>query len=419
MEQITAPRGTKDILPVEMAKWRHVEATVRGMMEVFGYGEIRTPVFERAELFERGVGSDADIVKKEMYVFQDRGGRSLALRPEGTAAVVRAFIQHKMHAESELCKLFYIMPMFRYERPQAGRYRQHHQFGVEAIGVSHPALDAEIIVLALEIARKLGLAGENLKINSIGCEVCRPPFVDVLKRRLGESAEDFCDDCKDRIERNPIRVLDCKNKNCRELFRNAPVITDFLCDDCSSHHTKLKNYLSLLGVSFSEDPLLVRGLDYYTKTTFEVTVDQLGAQNSIIGGGRYDRLIDQLGGVKKPAVGFGSGIERVILALENQGFSFPAVSEMKAMILPLDEASFDKGLAMLYDLRKHGLSVDMALSKKSMKGLMKEADRSKAHFAIIIGEDELKNGYVTARNLKAGDQVRVADVELADFLSQA
>lgn len=413
---ISAPRGTKDILPGEVEKWNYVEETVRDRMRIFGYKEIRTPVIESAELFERGVGSEEDIVKKEMYVFQDRSGRNIALRPEGTASVVRAYVQQKMSVGQELTKLYYITPMFRYERPQAGRYRQHHQFGAEAIGGEEPGIDAEIIMLALDIAKRLGLRSAGTKINSIGCRECRPKYVKELGAFLKGKVGDLCEECGERMGRNPIRVLDCKREECDKKTEEIPKTVDFLCGGCKEHYGRLKKYLDVYGIKYEEEKRLVRGLDYYTRTTFEVVDDALGAQNSVVGGGRYDDLVEELGGEPTPAVGFGAGIERIILALEAHGVEFPERRGPQINIATLDEESFKTGLKLLKDFRERSIAADIDYSSRGLRGKLKRANREGAVFVIIIGEDERESGEATLKNFETGEQEKIAIEKLVDHM---
>ena len=313
----SGPRGTKDILPSVSGQWQYIEGKIREICNLFSYKEIRTPIFEHTELFLRGIGDTTDIVEKEMYTFTDRGERSLTLRPENTAAVVRAYLENKLYADNQLAKLFYIGPMFRYDRPQAGRYRQFHQFGIEAIGLSNPAVDAEIITLAVQFLQKLGLTELNLQLNSVGCPKCRPVYREKLQEFLQDKVEDLCNDCKSRYDRNPMRILDCKNEKCTALSQGAPEMIECLCDDCGTHFNKLKELLTATNISYNLNPRLVRGLDYYTKTAFEIQYEPLGAQSAVCGGGRYDGLIGECGGNDTPAIGFAIGIERVLLAFVN------------------------------------------------------------------------------------------------------
>ena len=309
-EQIRAVRGTRDIIPGEIYKWQYVEAAARSVFEKYGFREIRTPIFERTELFVKGTGEDTDIVQKEMYTFQDKGGRSLTLRPEGTPPVVRSYLEHNLFMDVPVCKLYYIAPMFRYERPQAGRYRQHLQVGAESIGASSPIADVELMSMYLHFISKLNITGASLQLNSVGCSECRPVYIEVLKAFASENLDSLCEMCRDRLDRNPLRMLDCKQEGCRAVFAQAPKILDYLCDGCRKHSDLVIGSLDKLELPYQMNPFLVRGLDYYTRTVFEVVAEGLGAQNVIAGGGRYDGLVEQLGGKPTPALGFGSGDDR-------------------------------------------------------------------------------------------------------------
>lgn len=411
-----APRGTKDILPDGVERWRYVEEKIRDICERFGYREIRTPLFEHTELFQRGIGDTTDVVEKEMYTFTDRGGRSITLRPENTAAAVRAYLEHKLYAEDALTKLFYIGSMFRFDRPQKGRFREFHQFGVEALGEASPAVDAEIILLAVRFLESLGLKELSLSINSVGDPACRPVYRQKLKDFFKEKLDGLCDDCRSRYDRNPMRILDCKNERCHELSVGAPEITDCLCDECAGHFEKVKLYLTAAGVPFTCDPRLVRGLDYYTKTAFEIKYEPLGAQSAVAGGGRYDGLVEEIGGNPTPAVGFAVGLERVMLAMEMQGL-FPERSEgADAFIVAMGDAAKDEAFCLLAELRDAGVSARMDYAGRSMKSQMKQADKANARYALILGEDELAKGVVTLRNMESSAQEQVAREEIVNKL---
>ncbi|MGI6153928.1 MAG: histidine--tRNA ligase, partial [Christensenellaceae bacterium] len=327
---INAPKGTKDVLPGESYKWQYIEKTVREICSVFGYREIRTPVFEHTELFLRGVGDTTDIVQKEMYTFTDKGDRSVTLKPEGTAGVVRAFIESGLANGPQPTKMYYLnCPVFRYERPQSGRLREHHQFGIEAFGAGDASVDAEVISVALTLFDKVGMKNLRLNINSIGCEKCRPGYHEALKDYLRENYDSLCETCKERFEKNPLRILDCKVESCQSLIKEAPVMIDHLCEECDSHFDALKGYLGALDIEYSVNPFIVRGLDYYTKTVFEIISDSIGAQGTVCGGGRYDKLVKEIGGPDMPGIGFGLGIERLLLVMENEGIeiSEPSVTD--------------------------------------------------------------------------------------------
>lgn len=409
---VTGPRGTKDILPEVSGNWQHLEKTVRDICDLYGYKEIRTPVFEHTELFLRGIGETTDIVSKEMYTFIDRGERSLTLRPENTAAVVRAFLEHKLYAESLLSKLFYIGPMFRYDRPQAGRYRQFHQFGVEALGAKGPAIDAEVIILAVQFLERLGLTELNLYVNSVGCPACRPVYREKLQDHLREKTEKLCKDCNSRFDRNPMRILDCKNPKCTEESAGAPHIVDCLCEDCSTHFEQLKSLLSAAGINYILNPRLVRGLDYYTKTAFEIQYAPLGSQSAVCGGGRYDGLVSECGGQATPSIGFAIGIERILLALEKQGLLPEASSAIDVFVAPIGGEVQSIAFKLLCDLRKNGVTADMDFMNRNIKGQMKQANKYPARFVAIIGEDEAAQGKVMLKNMQSGIQELVDTQEV-------
>ena len=411
-----APRGTKDILPDGVERWRYVEGKIRDLCDRFGYREIRTPLFEHTELFQRGIGDTTDVVEKEMYTFLDRGGRSITLRPENTAAAVRAYLEHKLYAEDALTKLFYIGSMFRFDRPQKGRFREFHQFGVEALGEASPAVDAEIILLAVRFLESLGLKELSLSINSVGDPACRPVYRQKLKDFFKEKLDGLCEDCRSRYDRNPMRILDCKNERCQSLSIGAPEITDCLCDECAEHFEKVKSYLTAAGVPFTCDPRLVRGLDYYTKTAFEIKYEPLGAQSAVAGGGRYDGLVEEIGGAPTPAVGFAVGLERVMLAMEMQNL-FPEREEgADAFVVALGDEAKDEAFCLLAELRDAGLSARMDYAGRSMKSQMKQADKANARYALILGEDELAKGVVTVRDMESSGQEQVAREDIVNKL---
>jgi histidyl-tRNA synthetase len=406
---ITGPRGTRDILPDSSAFWQYVENVARDTCRIYDYQEIRTPIFEHTELFLRGIGETTDIVQKEMYTFNDRGGRSITLRPENTAAVVRSYLEHKLYAESVPTKLFYIGPMFRYDRPQAGRLRQFHQFGIETIGVQSPVVDAEIIALAVQFFSRLGLTDLVLHINSVGCPVCRPVYRKTLQAALRDKLPDLCPDCQSRFERNPMRILDCKNDKCIELSQNVPSLADCLCDECHDHFERLKQLLTAANINFIHNPRLVRGLDYYTKTAFEIQYAPLGAQSAICGGGRYDGLIEECGGQPTPGIGLAIGLERVLLALEKQGLLPKNNPHLDVFIAPLGAESMTEAFAIVSQLREHGLSCEINALERSLKAQMKQANKLSSHYVVIIGEDEVNSGQVLLKDMHSGEQ------QLVDF----
>lgn len=409
-----APRGTKDILPDTVGDWNYVEGEIRELCRRFGYSEIRTPIFEHTELFQRGIGEGTDVVDKEMYTFTDRGERSITLRPENTASAVRAYLQNKLYAQSNLVKLFYIGSMFRYDRPQAGRMREFHQFGVEALGEANPAVDAEVILLAMNLLEGLGLKDLELSINSVGCPKCRSKYRTMLQDFFRDKLEDLCEDCRSRFERSPLRILDCKKDSDKPYMADAPKITDCLCEECADHFAKLKELLTSAGISFTHDSRLVRGLDYYTKTAFEIKYPPLGAQSAVAGGGRYDGLIEEMGGNPTPAVGFATGLERLLLALESQNLLPEKNRSVDAYVVALGEAAQAEGFKLLNSLRQQGLSAAMDFAGRSMKAQMKQANKLGAKYSVILGEDEIAEGVVMLRSMEDSSQAKVPMNQVAE-----
>lgn len=413
---MNAPRGTKDILPDGIGQWLYLEQKIREICGCYGYKEIRTPLFEHTELFQRGIGDTTDVVEKEMYTFTDRGGRSITLRPENTAAAVRAYLQNKLYAGTALTKLFYIGSMFRYDRPQAGRYREFHQFGVEALGEMNPAVDAEIVILAVRFLESLGLKDLSLSLNSVGCPQCRPVYRQRLQEFFKDKLSGLCEDCQSRYDRNPMRILDCKHEQCQQLSIGAPEITDCLCDECRDHFSRVQEYLRTAGISFQLDPRLVRGLDYYTKTAFEVKYAPLGAQSAVAGGGRYDGLVEEIGGNPTPAVGFAVGLERVLLALEQQQL-LPALPDaVDVFVVALGENVQTAAFQLLMAMRAAGLSAQMDFAGRSMKAQMKQANKANARFVVILGEDEVREQAATLRNMQTSEQEKVTMKEIINKL---
>lgn len=417
-EQIKAVRGTKDITPDEVYKWQYVESVAKDVFENFGFREIRTPIFEHTELFIKGTGETTDIVQKEMYTFTDKGGRSLTLRPEGTPPVVRSYLENNLSAEMPVTKLYYIGPMFRYERPQAGRFRQHQQIGAEIIGSSSPYSDAELISMYLHFVSKLGIEDVKLHLNSVGCAKCKPDYNLALKDYAKKHFDSLCETCKDRLDRNPLRMLDCKVESCREIFASGPVILDYLCDDCRKHFDVVVKSLNMLGLQYNINPFLVRGLDYYTKTVFEVTARGLGSQDAIAGGGRYDNLIEELGGKPTPALGFGSGQNRLIATMEAQNTPFADPPVTKIYIAPLCESAFPKAFEIAFLLRQKGVSTEIGLDGRSLKSQMKTADKLRAKYVVMIGEDEINKGFVTIRDMVSGEQEAIDFQIVIDVLTK-
>ena len=409
-----APRGTHDILPSEAGEWNYVEGKIRDLCHRYGYEELRTPMIEHTELFHRGIGEGTDVVEKEMYTFEDRGGRSITLRPENTASAVRAYLENKLYGTQDLVKLFYIGSMFRYDRPQAGRMREFHQFGIEALGEENPAVDAEVILVAIDFLTSLGLKDLSLSLNSVGCPTCRAAYRKALQDYFRPHLGELCDDCKSRFDRAPLRILDCKVDADKPFMADAPKITDYLCEDCKTHFEKVQAYLTEAGVTFTLDPRLVRGLDYYTKTAFEIKYAPLGAQSAVAGGGRYDGLIEEIGGKPTPAVGFATGLERVLLALEKQNL-LPAPNEATdVFVVALGESAQAPAFKLLENCRRAGLTANMDYAGRSMKAQMKQANKHHARYALILGEDEVQNGTVQVKDMEKSEQ---KSVKLEDVLS--
>lgn len=409
------PRGTQDLLPGEVEKWQYVEEKAKELCRRYHFSEVRTPVFEQTSLFQRGVGETTDIVEKEMYTFEDRGGRSLTLRPEGTASVVRSFVENKLYADTPPTKLYYIGPMFRYERPQAGRQRQFHQFGVEVFGTEEPDVDAEIIDLGYRFYRATGLADVKVELNSVGCPRCRPVHREALVEYLTPHKEELCKDCQSRLERNPMRILDCKNESCHRITEGAPKVIDFLCDHCGPHFDSVKEALELLEVPFHVNTRLVRGLDYYTQTAFEFVLEGKGG-GSLGGGGRYNGLVEEVGGPETPGIGFAVGLERVLMALEQQEVELPLQTGVDCFLVTLGAKAKKHGVTLLKQLREAGLSAERDYLDRKMKGQMKAADRARAAYVAILGENELAENRVKVKNLATGDQETIQLDKLVDYI---
>lgn len=407
-----APRGTKDILPEQIENWVELEKNFRELCGLYGYEEIRTPTFEHTELFKRGIGEGTDVVDKEMYTFTDKGDRSVTLRPENTAAVVRAYLQNKLYAAGGLVKLFYIGSMFRYDRPQAGRLREFHQFGVEALGEKNPALDAEIILLAWDFLKSLGLDELKLKINTVGCPACRPIYKQKLQEYFSDYKSELCGDCQRRIEKNPLRLLDCKVDGEKDFVEDAPKIETCLCDECREHFDKLQKFLRAAKVDFEIDSRLVRGLDYYTKTAFEIQYTPLGAQSAVAGGGRYDGLVEEIGGNPTPGIGFAMGIERILIALEKQNLLAQKKLYPKIFIVAQGDEAEIYSFEILTALRRKNIFATTDFSKRTIKSQMKQAAKSGAKFAFIIGEEEVKSSTVTVKNLETSEQKNISLQEI-------
>lgn len=414
MSEMKAPRGTYDILPGDSRKWQYIEDVVSRVFHAYGYEEIRTPIFEHTELFVRGIGETTDIVEKEMYTFEDNGGRSLTLRPEGTAPVARAYIEHKMFSGPLPFKVYYIGPMFRYERPQAGRYRQLFQFGAEAVGTSDPVADVEMISMPIEIYQSLGLKSLAVQLNSIGCPQCRPKYRHVLVDWLKQREDNLCRTCRSRLERNPLRVLDCKVEQCQEATGDAPQTLDYLCEECAEHFSTVQSYLTSLGIPITVEPRLVRGLDYYTKTVFEIVSTAVGAQSALCGGGRYDGLVEEVGGRPTPAVGFAAGIDRLMLALENEGIELPVSMQYDIFVAALGEKARKQAVEVAFALRARGIRTNLDYNSRSLKAQMKAANRDQAKLVLILGEDELQRGVAVVRRMDTSEQTEIGLSELVD-----
>ena len=401
--EVQAPKGTKDMLPQDAYKWHFVENKFREIAKFYGMREIRTPMFEHTDLFLRGVGDTTDIVQKEMYTFNDKGNRSITLKPEGTAPVVRAFIENRLFNEAQPTKLYYAIPCFRYENVQKGRLRQFHQFGTEVFGSKEPSMDAEVIAFAMEFLKSLGLKSLSLNINNLGCPNCRPKYNEALKKFLEENYDDLCGLCQSRFEKNPMRILDCKNKNCGEITKNAPIILDYMCEECDTHFTEVKKYLDALNIPYTVDPGIVRGLDYYTKTIFEILNDDF----TVCGGGRYDRLIEQLGGPEMPAVGFGLGIERLLLTLQNEGIEIPNEGLYDLYIGARGEDGKLASFKLANALRSRGIKTEINHMGRSLKAEMKYANKIGAKFTVVLGDDELQTGNAKFKRMSDGEQFEV------------
>jgi histidyl-tRNA synthetase len=415
--QITRPRGTNDFLPDMTAKWQEVEALLRCLCREYGYGELRTPIFEETELFSRGVGETTDIVQKEMYTFADHGGRSITLRPENTASACRAYLENKLYGQVQPVKLYYLGPMFRYEKPQAGRFRQFHQFGLEVFGSSAPAADAEVISFAWDLYNRLQIKNLQLKLNSVGCPACRPAYKTALEDYFRPHLPELCATCRERFERNPLRIFDCKSEICQQIAALAPLLSDYLCPECHDHFAAVQELLKAADIPFELNPHLVRGLDYYTKTAFEIEVSGIGAQSALCGGGRYDGLIEEIGGEATPAVGFALGMERIFTALAAQNDDIETGNGLDVYIIsPADQQFKAAAFTLACRLRQSGLSVELEFGDKSFKAQMKAADRLQAAWAVIFGESEFAAGCAAVRDMTSGEQVELPLAKIRQYL---
>ncbi len=400
---ISGIKGFNDILPGEVEKWQYIETTARRVFELYGFSEIRVPILEKTELFARSIGDATDIVEKEMYSFVDKGENQVTMRPEGTASVMRAFIEHKLYAADPVTKLYYMGPMFRYERPQKGRYRQFHQIGAEVTGVTSPLIDAQMLTMLCHFFAELGLTEPHLEINSLGCPDCRPRYREALKEFLRGKFALLCEDCQRRFETNPLRTLDCKASGCKEATQGAPSVLDYLDNECAEHFRLTRHYLEKADTPYTINPRMVRGLDYYTRTTFELVTGLLGAQSAVAAGGRYDGLIAELGGPRLPGIGFAMGVERVALLLTEKDFG----KRLDLFIAALGEAAQEKGFRLMCTLQRSGITVEADYEGKSLKSQLRRADKFHARFTLIIGEDELQKGRVLLKNMDAGTQEEV------------
>ncbi|MBR4860753.1 MAG: histidine--tRNA ligase [Firmicutes bacterium] len=413
-----APKGTKDILPDQIHKWHYVEEQWKDICRRYGFKEVRTPVFEHTELFTRGIGDTTDVVQKEMYTFEDHGGRSITLKPEGTSPAVRAFIEHKQYAEVQPTKYHYITPCYRYEKPQSGRLREFHQFGIEVFGTPNMMADAEVICLGYEFLTSLGITEIALRINSVGCPECRKKHRAALREFLTPKYDQLCDTCKTRFDKNPMRILDCKSPVCQELVQGAPMMIDYLCDDCKESFEELKANLTAMEIPFEVDPGIVRGLDYYTKTAFEFVTTKIGAQGTVCGGGRYDHLIEEVGGPPIPGVGFGLGIERLLLLMEANEAEFPEADKLDVFVAVMGDAAKAYGLKLCRELRAKGLSVEMDTLARNIKGQFKYANRLNAKYTVVIGENELAEGVAAVKDMEKQEQTNVKFEDLYEVLSK-
>jgi len=410
LEKIKALKGTYDILPGDVYKWHYIEDAIRKICADFGYREIRIPVFEYTDLFARGVGDTTDVVQKEMYTFTDKGNRSITLRPEGTAGVVRSSLEHGLLEGALPVKMYYLITCYRNEKPQAGRFREFRQFGIEAFGSADFAIDAEVIALAVRLLTRLGIKGLKVNINSIGCPNCRAKYNDALRKFLKENLSGLCETCKTRFEKNPMRIIDCKEEKCKKITAGAPRLLDYICEECREHFEGLKKNLTLMGIGFEIDSNIVRGLDYYTKTVFEITSDNLGAQSTVCGGGRYDGLAEELGGKPTPGIGFGLGLERLLMCMEAQDIEFPKPKDIKLFVCELGENARDYGVRLINKLRGMGISAEHDYMGRGLKAQMKYADKIGAEYTVAIGDNEIESSRCMLKNMESGE-TRVIELE--------
>ena len=402
-----APKGTKDVLPKDSYKWQYIEEKWNKICSEYGFKEMRTPTFESTELFNRGVGDTTDIVQKEMYTFEDMGHRSITLKPEGTSPAVRAFIESNQYAEVQPTKYFYDTSCFRYEKPQAGRLREFHQFGIENFGTSSMLADAEVIALANDFLNRMNVPDVELHISSVGCRCCRPVYREKLQEYLRPRYDELCDTCKTRFDKNPMRILDCKSEICWDIAKGAPMMLDYLCDDCRAALEELKCYLDAMGIEYKVDPSIVRGLDYYTKTAFEFITNKIGAQGTVCGGGRYDHLIEEVGGPDMPGVGFGLGKERLLMLMESCDHDFGGEELPEIFVAWIGDENLAYSLGLLNELRKSGIRAVIDTKARNLKGQLKYANKLGAKYSVVIGEDEVRTGELTLKNMIEGTQVKI------------
>ena len=402
-----AAKGTQDVLPKESGKWQYVEHSLLETARLYGFKEIRTPVFEHTELFNRSVGDTTDVVQKEMYTFNDNGGRSISLRPEGTAGAVRAYLEHGLHNEALPQKVCYLLSCYRYEKPQAGRLREFHQFGVECFGAGKPSADAEVIGLAKSAFDNLGINNLHLELNSIGCPKCRPKYTAALKEYFSSHADELCDTCRSRLDRNPMRILDCKSPICSAIAADAPTVLDFICDECRDHFDGVGRHLNALGIGFTVNPKIVRGLDYYTRTVFEFVSNDIGAQATVCGGGRYDGLVEQMGGQPTPALGFAIGLERLHMVMQAQGCEYPQDKPCEVYIAPMGDEASEMASSLCSRLRAEGFSAETDIVGRGLKAQMKYANKLGARFTVVLGDNEIAEGKARLKNMADGSESEV------------
>ena len=416
MDLIRAQKGTQDLLPVQTEKWQVIEDVMRSEAKIHGFGEIRTPVFEDTKLFQRSVGETTDVVQKEMYTFNDKGGRSITLRPEGTAGAVRAMLEHGMYNEGLPVKLYYFTSCYRYENTQAGRLREFHQFGIEMLGAASPVADAEVIGLAKSIFDRIGIKNLSLEINSIGCPECRAKYYEALKAYFSQYKDQLCETCQGRLDRNPMRILDCKSPICGKIAEGAPRMLDYLCNDCKVHFESVKTYLTAVGIEFSVNPSIVRGLDYYTRTVFEFVSNDLGAQSTVCGGGRYDGLVEEMGGQHMPALGFALGMERLMMIMDVQKIEMPEPETCDLYVAALGDAAKQEAFKLTHRLQEYSISAICDVNDRALKAQMKYADKISAKYTIVLGDNELETMKADIKNMKTGEKTKISLGE--DFVDQ-